>query len=64
MMPANIEEILDYLAALRPLVKETIHDSKIRAQFLKEMANCCMESGGVFSEKETKRKFAVKHLQI
>lgn len=56
MMPANIEEILDYLAALRPLVKETIHDSKIRAQFLKEMANCCMESGGVFSEKETKRR--------
>lgn len=56
MIPANIEEILDYLAALRPLAKKTLRDSKIRAQFLKEMANCCMANGGIFNEKETKQK--------
>lgn len=56
IIPANIDEILDYLAALRSLAKERIHDSKIRAQFLKEMANCCMENGGIFNEEETKQR--------
>lgn len=57
-IPANMEEILEYLAALRLLAKEKICDSKIRAQFLKEMARFCMENGTIFDEKETKQKLA------
>lgn len=55
-IPANIEEILDYLSGLRPLAKEHIKDDKKRAAFLKDMANLCMDRSAVMNEQETMKK--------
>ncbi len=56
LIPANIEEILDYLSSLRPLAKDTILDDSRRAAFLKDMARVCMDRNVVFDEQETLKR--------
>lgn len=56
LIPADMEEILDYLNMLRPLAKEWIKDSEKRAAFLKDMARTCMDQNVVFDEQETMRR--------
>lgn len=56
MIPAGMEEILDYLNTLRPLAKEYIKDNTRRAAFLKDMARTCMDGNMVFDEQETMRR--------
>lgn len=56
LIPANMDEILDYLSGLRPLAKEYIKDDKKRAAFLKDMADICMDRNAVMSEQETRIK--------
>lgn len=56
LIPADMEEILDYLNRLRPLAKELIRDSAGRAAFLKDMARVCMDRNAVFDESETMRQ--------
>lgn len=56
LIPADMEEILDYLNRLRPLAKELIRDSAGRAAFLKDMARVCMNRNAVFDESETMRQ--------
>ena len=55
-LPSRTEEILDYLAALRPLAKERIEDAYARASFLRETAVFCMEANRVLSEEETQER--------
>lgn len=55
-IPERMEEILDYLAWLRPIAKERIKDGKRRASFLKETAQQCLEENRIFSEAETYEK--------
>lgn len=56
MIPADIEEILDYLNRLRPLAKGYIKDDIRRAEFLKDMARMCMDTNAVPDERETMRQ--------
>lgn len=56
LIPADMEEILDYLNMLRPLAKEYIKDSERRAAFLRDMARTCMDQNVVFDEQETMRR--------
>lgn len=55
-IPADMDEILDYLGSLRPLAKEYIKDNSRRAAFLKDMARMCMDRNAVFDEQETMRR--------
>lgn len=57
-IPADMEEILDYLDRLRPLAREHIADGARRAAFLRDMAELCMGAGAVFDEQETMRRIA------
>lgn len=56
VIPAQMDEILDYLNRLRPLAKAYIDDNNRRAAFLKEMARTCMDQNAVFDEYETMRR--------
>lgn len=56
LIPADMEEILDYLNMLRPLAKECIKDSERRAAFLRDTARTCMDQNVVFDEQETMRR--------
>lgn len=58
MIPADMEEILDYLDQLRPLAKEHIKDREKRAAFLKDMARICMDRNAVFDGEETMQRLA------
>lgn len=49
-LPGQIEEILDFLADLRSRAKEQISDPGCRAEFLKEMAQLCLEQEGMIDE--------------
>lgn len=55
-IPANIDEILDYLNDLRPLAKECIKDDGKRKAFLKDMAKICMDKNVIMNEHETIKK--------
>lgn len=54
-IPADMDNILDYLSSLRPLAKEYIKDNNRRAAFLKDMARTCMDRNAVFEDHETMR---------
>lgn len=58
LIPADMEEILDYLDRLRALAKEQIADRGRRAAFLRDMAGICMDRGAVFDGQETMRRLA------
>lgn len=51
-IPAQMEEILDYLEKIRPFAKVVIKDDKKRAAFLMELADICMEKGRPLTEAE------------
>ena len=57
-IPADMEEILDYLDRLRRLAREHITDGGRRAAFLRDMAELCMDAGAVFDEQETMQRIA------
>lgn len=50
--PDNIEEILDYLASIRPYVKEKIANSGIRHRLFGDIARECMRLGRALEENE------------
>lgn len=53
--PDNIEEILDYLASIRPYVKEKVTDSKIRHHLFADIARESMRVGRALSENELEK---------
>lgn len=55
-LPDRMEEILDYLASIRPLGKEKIEDAELRARFFKETADYCMEQNRGLSREETLKR--------
>lgn len=55
-LPAQIEDILDYLAWLRPIAKSRIQDPEKRSAFLKETAQLCFEEDLVLTQEETYRR--------
>lgn len=46
-LPEHIEEILDYLAQIRPIAREKISDDRERADFLKSIARRCFAEDGI-----------------
>lgn len=52
MLPARMEEILDYLARLREYAREKIPQDEQRSRFLKEAACLCMEKNRPLTEDE------------
>lgn len=57
-LPARTEEILDYLAWLRPIAKSRIPDPEKRSAFLKETAQYCFDGDFVLTEEETDRRIS------
>ena len=55
IVPDNIEEILDYLASVRPRVKTEVTDAGKRHKAFKHIANECMQKGEVLSPEELER---------
>ena len=53
LIPDNIEEILDFLDEIRPLVKSRIEDPKIRHRIFKRAADICLRDKRVLSAEET-----------
>lgn len=56
--PDNIEEILDYLASIRPYVKENVTDPKIRHHLFADIARESMRVGRALSENELEKIIA------
>lgn len=52
LIPENIEDILDYLEEIRPLVKIRISDPKIRHRILKHAADICLGESRTLSAEE------------
>jgi len=50
--PDNIEEILDYLASIRPYIKERVKEPKIRHHLFGDIARESMRKGGALCENE------------
>lgn len=59
-IPDEIEDILDYLAWLRPIAKEKIPDDRKRAEFLKKTARLCLEEMRVPEESETYQRLGLE----
>ena len=55
-LPNQMEEILDYLESIREPAKKMIADDRIRARFLKETAQLCMDENRVPDEEETRQR--------
>ena len=45
-LPDAVEEILDFMAEIRPLVMKNVPDSARRARIFKFLFNACLEAGG------------------
>lgn len=54
-IPADMEEILDFLQKIRIIAKNEIKEDKARATFLKEAANICMKEERLLSESEIEK---------
>ncbi len=52
LIPENIEDILDYLEEIRPLVKSRISDPKVRHRILKHAADICLGESRTLSAEE------------
>lgn len=52
-LPNQMEKILDYLESIREPAKKMIADDKVRAGFLKETAQLCMDENRIFDADET-----------
>ncbi len=52
LIPANIEDILDYLDGIRPLVRQKVSDPHRRHKILKKAADICLNENRVLSEDE------------
>ena len=58
-LPNQMEEILDYLESIREPAKKMIADDRIRARFLKETAQFCLDENRVPDEEETMQRIKV-----
>lgn len=52
IVPDNIEEILDFLAKLRPRIKQEVFDASKRHLVFKRIANACMNQNSVLTNEE------------
>lgn len=52
MIPDNIEEILDFLASIRPMIKRKVVDASKRHLIFKSIANDCMTRKCILTEQE------------
>ena len=55
LIPDNIEEILDFLDDLRPVVRSRIEDAHKRHRILKQAADMAFREKRILSEEETER---------
>ncbi len=53
LIPENIEDILDFLEEIRPIVKSRISDPKVRHRILKHAADICLSEKRTLSAEET-----------
>lgn len=53
LIPDNIGDILDYLDGIRPEVKASFSEEKIRSQVFKELFEHCLEAGRPLTKAET-----------
>ena len=54
-VPENIEEILDFLQGVRPLIAETLTDKKQRFTFYYKLSEICMKENRPLTEEEFRR---------
>ncbi len=52
LIPDNIEDILDFLDELRPVVKSRVDDAKVRHRILKTAADICLKESRILSAEE------------
>ena len=52
LIPDNIEDILDFLEEIRPLVKSRVGDPKVRHRILKHAADICLSENRTLSAQE------------
>lgn len=55
-IPENMEEILNFLQEVRPLIAKTLTDKKQRFTFYYELAEICMAENRVLKEEEFRRR--------
>lgn len=55
LVPENMEDILDFLAEQRSVLKKRIPEKKIRDQILSQLCCACMECGAPLTEAETEK---------
>lgn len=55
-VPENIEEILDFLQGVRPLIAETLTDKKQRFTFYYKLSEICMKENRPLTEEEFRRQ--------
>ena len=55
-IPDNMEEILDFLQSIRPIIGETLTDKKQRYKFYYELSETCMRENRPLTEEEFRRQ--------
>lgn len=55
-IPENMEEILNFLQEVRPVIAKTLTDKKQRYTFYYELAEICMAENRVLKEEEFRRR--------
>ena len=55
-IPENMEEILNFLQEVRPVIAKTLTDKKQRFTFYYELAEICMAENRVLKEEEFRRR--------
>ena len=55
-IPDNIEEILDFLQVIRPIVAKTLTDKRQRYKFYYELSETCMRENRPLTEEEFRRQ--------
>lgn len=62
-IPDKIEEILDFLQSVRPIIAETLTDKKQRYKFYYELSETCMRENRTLTEEEFRRQL-LWHAQL
>ena len=55
LIPDNIEDILDFLDELRPVVRSRVGDAKVRHRILKTAADICLKENRLLSSEEVEK---------
>ena len=56
LIPDNMEEILDFLQSVRPIIAETLTDKKQRYTFYYRLSEMCMTENRALTEEEFRRQ--------